>query len=38
MCGECKNQASKMMKEFFEKLSKRRIIAEEEARKILNRN
>ena len=37
MCGECKNRASGMMRKFFEELSKRRIIAEDEARKILNR-
>ena len=38
MCGECKNKASEMMRKFFEDLSKRRIVAEDEARKILSRN
>lgn len=36
MCGECKIQASTMMKNFFEELSKRRADAEGEARKILS--
>jgi len=36
MCGECKIQASTMMKNFFEKLSKKRTDAEGEARKILS--
>ena len=36
MCGECKNHASEMMMKFFEQLSKRRQIAEHEARKILS--
>ena len=38
MCGECKNKASGMMRKFFEDLSKRRILAEDDARKILSRN
>jgi tryptophanyl-tRNA synthetase len=38
MCGECKNKASGMMRKFFEELSQRRIIAEDEARKILSRD
>jgi tryptophanyl-tRNA synthetase len=38
MCGECKNQAAYMMRNFFEELSKKRISAEDDARKILNKN
>jgi tryptophanyl-tRNA synthetase len=38
MCGECKTMASLKIRKFFEKLSKRRIIAENDARKILSRN
>ncbi len=38
MCGECKNKASGMMRKFFKELSQRRIIAEDEARKILSRD
>jgi tryptophanyl-tRNA synthetase len=38
MCGECKNTASGMMRKFFQELSKKRMIAEGDARKILNRN
>jgi tryptophanyl-tRNA synthetase len=38
MCGECKSIASGLMKKFFQELSKKRIIAEADARKILNRN
>ena len=37
MCGECKNQAAYMMRNFFEELSKKRISAEDDARKILNK-
>src|SRR5664280_1503298 len=36
MCGECKNTASGMMRKFFQELSKKRMIAEGDARKILN--
>ena len=36
MCGECKAKASTMIRIFFEDLSKRRNVAEGEARKILS--
>lgn len=36
MCGECKIKAASMMKKFFEELSKKRQLAEVEARKILS--
>ena len=38
MCGECKKIASGLMRKFFQELSKKRMIAEDDARKILNRN
>ena len=38
MCGECKQIASGLMRKFFQELSKKRMIAEDDARKILNRN
>jgi len=38
MCGECKIQAAELLKKFFVDLSKRRIVAETEARKILSKD
>ncbi len=37
MCGECKAKSSEMMKKFFDGLSQRRMVAEDEARNILSR-
>lgn len=38
MCGECKNRASDLMKEFFDDLSQKRVKAKHMAEKILNKN
>jgi tryptophanyl-tRNA synthetase len=38
MCGECKTMASLKMRKFFENLSKKRKMAQDDARKILSRN